>query len=112
MIDKNQAVIKYLACCPQIKDNPLYFNFINAEDNSGQIVTNSNDSSLNRRYVDGSVLRRFTFTVIVFKSIAPSELVRLPEFSNENISDILDIQGIIFGLQLYATKSLNSFQKK
>lgn len=95
MIDKNQAVINYLACCPQIKNNPLYFNFINAGDNNSQFVTTANDISLNRKYVDGSVKKRYQFTLIVFKSITDAELVRLPEFSNENISDILDIQGII-----------------
>ena len=36
MADKHQAVIDYLINCPNILNSPLYFNFINAEDNTNQ----------------------------------------------------------------------------
>ena len=35
-VDKNSAVIEYFLNCPVILENPLYFNFINAEDNTKQ----------------------------------------------------------------------------
>lgn len=63
-MDKNQAVIDFLLKCPQIKENPLFFNFAEAKDNNKQIVTIANDKSVNKGFVDGSVLRRYTFTII------------------------------------------------
>lgn len=39
MVDKNQAVIDFLINCPQIKNNPLFFNATEAKDNNKQILT-------------------------------------------------------------------------
>ena len=93
-IDKNQAVIDFLATYPDIQVNPLFFNFINAKDNNIQFLTSSNDKSLNRRYIDGSVLRRYEFTLLITKSITDLAIV-MGELSNENIEDIADIQSIM-----------------
>ena len=93
-VDKNQAVIDFLATYPDIQANPLFFNFINAKDNNIQFLTSSNDKSLNRRSVDGSVLRRYEFTLLITKSITDLAIV-MGELSNENIEDIADIQSIM-----------------
>lgn len=94
-VDKNQAVIDFLITCPQIRDNPLYFNFINAKDDNKQIITIANDKSINRPYIDGSVLKRFTFTIVDFKSIAYKAIVKQAGYPDENVTDMLDVQGII-----------------
>lgn len=94
-VDKTQAVIDYLITCPSIQNSPLYFNFINAENDNKQIVTMSNDKSINRAYVDGSVLKRYTFTIIDFKSIAYIPIPKVEGKVNENVSDMLDVQAII-----------------
>lgn len=94
-IDKNQAVIDFLLNCPQIRDNPVYFNFINAKDNNIQIITLANDRAIHRPYIDGSVLKRFTFTIIDFKSIAYNAVVKQEGYADENVSEMLDVQGII-----------------
>lgn len=94
-MDKNQAVIDYLIQCPAIKNSPLYFNFINAKDNNKEIVTLTNDKSMNRTYIDGSVLRRYTFTIIAFKSMTSNPIVKQPGYTNENVEDMLDVQGVI-----------------
>ena len=94
-IDKNQAVIDFLLQCPQIQNSPLYFNFINAEDNDKQIVTSSNDVYLNQPYIDGSVLKRYTFTLLDFKSISESAIVTVAGYMNENVEDLADVQTII-----------------
>jgi len=98
-IDKNNAFIDYLLKCPQMLNSPLYFNFINAKDNTNQIVTNSDDRSMSSPYVDGSVKRRYTYTIITFKSITDIPLAkavgtdtRLP---NENVEDLASFQAII-----------------
>ena len=94
-VDKNQAVIDYLIQCPAILNSPLYFNFIKAETDTNQFVTNSNDEYTNIRYVDGSVLKQYTFTIVTYKSTADTPVVKLDGYPNENMSDILDIQSLI-----------------
>lgn len=95
MVDKNQAVIDYLIQCPQIQNSPLYFNFINAKDDSNQFVTVSNDRYSNRNYVDGSVGKIYTFTIITFKSAADIAVVKMEGYPNENMSDMADLQSLI-----------------
>lgn len=95
MVDKNQAVIDFLIQCPAIAANPLFFNFLNAKDNNKQIITQSNERSLNRTYVDGSVLKRYTFTIIDFRSVTYQPLTKEAGYPNENVEEMLDVQGIL-----------------
>lgn len=94
-VDKNQAVIEYLIQCPTILNSPLYFNFINAEDNTNQIVTQSNERYASRRYIDGSVMKVYSFTIILHKSAADIAVVKAEGYPNENVSDMEDIQALI-----------------
>lgn len=94
-MDKNQAVIDFLLKCPQIKENPLFFNFAEAKDNNKQIVTIANDKSVNKGFVDGSVLRRYTFTIIDYRSVAYQSIVTTAGLSNENVEEMFDVQKII-----------------
>lgn len=95
MLDKNQAIIDFLLDCPQIQSNPLFFNAINAKDNDKQIVTVSNDVSINRNYIDGSVMKRFTFTIIDFRSVIYQPIPKVEGYVNENVEEMLDVQGIL-----------------
>jgi len=95
MTDKNQAIIDFLLQCPDIANSELYFNFINAEDDNKQIITESNDKFSNRSYIDGSVLKQYTFTLIDFKSITDSALVLIQDYPNENVVDVSDVQALI-----------------
>ena len=95
MNDKNQAIIDYLITCPQIYENPLFFNFINAKDMNQQIVTLNNEKSLQTPYVDGSVLKRYSFTIIAFRSISTNAIVKQDGYTDENVEEMLDVQGII-----------------
>lgn len=94
-VDKNQAVIDYIVKCPTIKNSPLYFNFINAQDNTNQIVTQTQERYASRRYVDGTVLKIYSFTIILYKSTADIAVVKIGGYPNENISDMSDIQALI-----------------
>ena len=95
MADKNQAVIDFLLDCPAIADNPLFFNFLQAQDENKQIIAQANDSTLNKRYLDGSVLKRYTFTIIDFRSVTYQAIPKLAGYTNENVEELLDVQGII-----------------
>lgn len=94
-IDKNQAIIDFLITCPELSSNPLFFNYVNAKEDSTQIITQSNDKSMNKTFVDGSVLRRYTFTFIYFKSISYTPVVKQPGYSNENVEEMLDVQAVV-----------------
>ena len=105
---KHQAVIDFLCACPQIRDNPLYFNFINAKDNNKQIITNAVDTATNKKFIDGSIKKRYTFTLIDFKSLSYNPIVKnivgdVPEtYVNENVEEMLDTQSIIQWVQQQA----------
>lgn len=94
-VDKNQAVIDYIVECPTIRNSPLYFNFINAEDDTNQFVTQANERYASKRYVDGGILKIYSFTIILYKSTADIAVVKLDGYPNENISDMSDIQALI-----------------
>ena len=93
--NKEQAIIDFLCECPTIRDNPLFFNFINAKSDNKQIITVGNDKGVNRHYIDGSVLKRYMFTLIDFRSVSYQAIVKLPDKPNENVQEYLDIQSII-----------------
>jgi len=94
-VDKNQAIIDFLLQCPYIQNNPLFFNFINAKDDNKQIVTMGNDKTIDRPFIDGSVQKRYTFTLIDYKSVAYTAIAKASGYPNENVDDILDTQSII-----------------
>lgn len=94
-MDKNQAIIDYLITCPKIQENPLYFNFIHGNEDDKQIITTSNDKVIDKPYVDGSVMKRFTFTIIDFKSVAYRAIVKDGSRPDENVEDLLQVQEII-----------------
>lgn len=95
VVDKNQAIIDFLMQCPAISGNPLFFNFLNAKDNSKQLITQTNDVSLNKAFVDGSVLKRYTFTIIDFRSVTYEAIPKVEGLVSENVEEMFDVQGII-----------------
>lgn len=94
-VDKNQAIIDFLLTCPQIASSRVFFNYINGKDNDKQIVTNSTERSLNKTYLDGSVLKRYTFTIIDFRSVTDQALVKISGHPNENVEEMFDVQKIL-----------------
>lgn len=94
-VDKNESIITYLLGCPVIADNPLFFNFINAKDNNNQIITSGNDTALQVKYVDGSILKEYIFTIVLFKSVSQNAVVKAEGYPDENVTDLADIQSLI-----------------
>lgn len=93
--NKNQAVINYIITCPTILNSPLYFNFINAKDDTNQLFTESTDVYTNKPFIDGSVEKLYTFTIITYKSAADIAVVKQSGYENENLSDMSDVQNLI-----------------
>ena len=81
--------------CPLIAANPVYFNFTQAEDNSKSIITTASDKALSRPYIDGSISKRYTFTIIDFKSIVDQALPTVAGYTSENVADMMDVQAIM-----------------
>ena len=94
-VNKEQAVIDFLRNCPAITANPLFFNFIDAKSDNRQLVTKGNEISTNRTYIDGSVLKKYTFAVIDFKSVTYQAIVQAQGYTNENVEEFIDVQGLI-----------------
>jgi len=95
MVDKNQAIIDFLLDCPAIMYNPLFFNFLQAQDENKQIIVQSNDKVINQRYIDGSVMKRFTFSIVDFRSVTYQPLPKVTGYTSENVEELLDVQGIM-----------------
>lgn len=94
-MDKNTKVLEYLLTCPNIAGTPLYFNLINAKNDSKQFITTANDKYLNRTYIDGSIAKQYQFTLIIYKALSDNSVVNGHITQDENIEDMFDIQALI-----------------
>ena len=93
MNDKNEAMLNFIKTCPYIQDNSLFFNFGNVEDGAHQMITKSDDIRLQKPYIDGSVLKQYTFSLDSFKSIAYNPIV--DEMDDENFDDFKSAQDLL-----------------
>ena len=98
-VDKNTAVVNFLLNCDYIKTNPLFYNFGEAKSNNKQIVTHSTDIRVNEPYIDGSVKKRYTFTIIDYKSVAYNAIITrtINEVStpvSENLDNAFEAQQV------------------
>lgn len=94
-MDKNKAVVDFLLTCDYIKDNPLFFNFGEAKSDNKQIVTIANDTRVNTPFIDGSVRKRYTFTILDYKSVAYKAIPRREGASDENMENAFEAQQVI-----------------
>ena len=92
-MDKNQAVTTFLKTYADINNNPLFFNFGDIENNAYQVNVSYNDTSLNKQYVDGSELRRYTIYIDSFKSVSTTPVVT--GMLAENIDDMQEVQKLL-----------------
>ena len=101
MEDKNQAVIDFLLDCPIIQANPLFFNFINAKDKSKQVTAIATNTSINKKYIDGSVLKRYLFSITDFCSVSFQAIPKVqagttgPQYISENVADLQLVQDLM-----------------
>ena len=95
MIDKNQAIIDFLITCPSILNSPLYFNFVNAKNDNKQLVTVANDVYSQTPFIDGSVSKTYTFTIIDFKSMSYNPIVKQSGYIDENVDEMNQVQALI-----------------
>ena len=92
-MDKNQAVVNFLKTYTDINNNALFFNFGDIENNAYQVNVTFNDTSLNKKYIDGSELRRYTIYIDSFKSVSTTPVIS--GYSAENIDDMQEVQDLL-----------------
>lgn len=92
-MDKNKAVIDFLQTCPYVVNNPLFFNFAQEVADNRQVVFLANDISTNKSFIDGSVQKRFVFSIVDFKAVAYRALVE--DKSDENMENAFDVQALL-----------------
>ena len=93
--NKFQAVINFLITCPTVQANPLYFNFLQAQDENKQVVMQANDKVLNRTFIDGSVKKQFIFTLNDFRSVSYQQIPKVQSYSSENIEELTEVQELL-----------------
>lgn len=93
-VDKTKAILDFITTYSGIEQSPIFVNFINAKDNDVQVVTDDNEKYLNRPFVDGSVMKQYTFSIIVTRTITSMAIAK-DDIIGENIDDLADIQAFM-----------------
>ena len=91
-VDKHSAVIDYLQNCPEIAKYPLFFNFAEKQDNNQLFATYADRIESVQNYIDGSKDMLYTFTMVIYKSVAYNALV--DGRADENLDEFIDVQSI------------------
>lgn len=94
-MDKNKAVITFLMTCPYIANSPLFYNFGKVGSDNKQVQTLANDVKTNTSFVDGSVKKMYTFTIIVYKTVSDRAVLNREGASDENIDGAYAVQQIL-----------------
>ena len=92
-MDKNKAVVDFLMTCPYMAENPLFFNFGKSVADNKQVVFTATDVNTHKPFIDGSIQKRFTFTIIDYKSVSYKAVIA--DRSDENMEDVVDVQSIL-----------------
>lgn len=87
--------IEWLLQSDYIKNNKLFLNAIEAQDNNVQIVTQQIADNQVTEYIDGSKKYPITFFINNYKSVSYNQLVKSMIEGNENVAELLDVQKII-----------------
>lgn len=93
--DKNHKMVEYLADCEALSNGPLFFNYAEESNESNHIVTIADDKALQKPYVDGSVLKQYTFEIICYRPLSNNPLVNEPGFMDENIENMAEVQKVL-----------------
>lgn len=94
MSDKNKTMIKFLMDCPTIQENPLFFNFADEEAGNNHFITEKDTKKVT--YIDGSVLKQYTFTIASYYSVSHNAVIdENDDIVDENLENMTKIQDIL-----------------
>lgn len=92
-MDKNRAIVDFLLNCPIIQQNPLFFNFAQVESGNNHIITEQDIKK--KQYIDGSVLKQYTFSIASYSSVSHNAIVNGETVADENIDNMAKVQQIL-----------------
>ena len=96
-MDKNEAMIKFLMTCPTIQNNPLFFNFAEAENGNNHFITEHDVKK--KTYIDGSTLKQYTFSIASYSSVSHNAIadddVAGEILFDANIDNMAKVQSIL-----------------
>ena len=95
-MDKNEAMIKFLMQCPTIQDNPLFFNFAEAEDGNNHFITEKDTKK--KTYIDGSMLKQYTFTIASYYAVSHTAVLNDTDTDtivDENVENMAKVQAVL-----------------
>lgn len=95
MDSKEQIMIKYLLDCPTVNSESLFFNYAEGEDNTNHFVTNATDVALEKPFIDGSVMKRYSLTLYSYKSLGCRAITTDDISADENLEEMQEVQKII-----------------
>ena len=90
-MDKNQSMVEFIQQCPTIQNNPLFFNFAESGDGHNHFITGKD--YLKKSYIDGSVLKQYTFSIASYYSVSHNAIIQADE--DENIENMAKVQEIL-----------------
>lgn len=94
-MDKDSVMLEYILTCPTISENSLFFNYADGEDNTNHFVTDATDVRTHKPFVDGSVMKRYSFMILVYKSLGYTPISPDEVANDENLDELLEVQTII-----------------
>ena len=93
-----EEMLRFLKQCPAMQ-GVINFQAADAHGNTIQVLTEAADIQNERRFIDGSVEKRFDFTVAFYKPVTHSGYVLDRGSANLNLEGLLDIQALIDWLE-------------
>ena len=94
-MSKDSIMLEYLLTCPSINENSLFFNYAEGEDNTSHFITEASDKSTQKPFVDGSIQKRYSFDIIVYKSLGYTPIDTTDVTADENLDELSEVQAII-----------------
>lgn len=94
-MNKDLIMLDYLITCPSIHDKSLFFNYAEGTDDTNHFITQATDVATQKPFVDGSVMKRYSFSIIAYKTIGTQAVDKSNVGSDENLDELAEVQAII-----------------
>ena len=94
MANRYEAMLVYLSRCPAMQ-GVFSFQAGQARSDTVQVLLEAGDAQNNRPFIDGSVEKRFDFTVAFYKPVNHTGYMPDKGAGNLNLEGILDVQQLI-----------------
>ena len=95
-MDKNKAVINFLLTCDYVRNSPLFYTLGQVKADNKQVETIANDVKVNTSYIDGSVKKRYTFTIIDYQTVTPNAVISRESVPvSENLDNAFKVQQVL-----------------